>query len=167
MASGPQLDIRKNFLTVNVKSSGLQDQRDTAGMCLSQEYFSASSKRLFGWFSAALWMEGRPPHQPLASRCQGVCNTQLLSQWCSCQQLTPSSGAVEFSPQKGTTKSFSLRSPLGQVLRYTLWFFSSSALRYFPSEPRAFREQCSICVLTVTACGPETRSQTLPPSHMG
>lgn len=58
MATGPQLDIRKNFLTVNVKSSGLQYQREASGMCLSQEYFSALSRRLFGWFSVDLWMDG-------------------------------------------------------------------------------------------------------------
>lgn len=34
-ARGPQLDIRKNFVTINVKSSGLQDQREASGMCLS------------------------------------------------------------------------------------------------------------------------------------
>ena len=58
VATGPQLDIRKNFLTVNVKSSGLQYQREASGMCLSQEYVSALSRKLFGWFSVDLWMDG-------------------------------------------------------------------------------------------------------------
>ena len=58
VVSRPQQDIRKNFLMVNVKSSGSEDQRAASGMCLSQAYFSASSRRLFGWFSAALWMDG-------------------------------------------------------------------------------------------------------------
>lgn len=71
-------------------------------------------------------------------------------------------------PHRKEQRSLSFPAPhLDQSLRCTLWFFSSSALRPFPSEPRAFWEQCSICVLTVTACRPETLSQTPPLSHKG
>lgn len=34
VARGPPLGIRKNFLAVNVKSTGSQDQREGSGMCL-------------------------------------------------------------------------------------------------------------------------------------
>lgn len=114
-----------------------------------------------GWFSAAArvdWMAFSEPTglMLLSARFQGPC-----------QLPTPSSEAVAFSPQKGTTKPFTLRFSLGPALQCTLWFFSSSALRHFPSAPRASWEQCNVCVLTVTACGPETLSQILLPPHMG
>lgn len=75
-------------------------------------------------------------------------------------------GCGVFSTERDN-KPFTLRFSLGPALQCTLWFFSSSALRHFPSAPRASWEQCNVCVLTVTACGPETLSQILLPPHMG
>lgn len=136
------------------------------GCAYPRNIFQPQAGDCLGGFQQRCGWMGLPPWNPLVSCCRGACPPQLLS-WTPSQQPTPSSQAMEFSPQKGTTKSFSVCSPLGPALRYTLWFFSSSALRHFPSEPKASWEQCSICVLTVTACGPETLSQTLPLSHMG
>lgn len=56
-AWGTSAGYQEELLTVNVKSSGFQDQREASGMCLSLEYFSASSKRLFGRFSVGLWID--------------------------------------------------------------------------------------------------------------
>ena len=124
------------------------------GCAYPRNIFQPQAGDCLGGFQQRCGWMGLPPWNPLVSCCRGACPPQLLS-WTPSQQPTPSSQATEFSPQKGTTKSFSVCSPLGPALRYTLWFFSSSALRHFPSEPKASWEQCSICVLTVTAWGEE------------
>ena len=106
------------------------------GCAYPRHIFQPQAGDCLGGFQQPCGWMGLPPWNPLVSCCRGACPPQLLS-WTPSQQPTPSSQAMEFSPQKGTTKSFRVSSPLGPALRYTLWFFSSSALRYLPSEPKA------------------------------
>lgn len=55
---------------------------------------------------------------------------------------------------------------LDQPLGIHCGFSALQHLGTFLQSQKPSWEQCSICVLTVTACGPETLSQTLPLSHM-
>ena len=94
------------------------------GCAYPRNIFQPQAGDCLGGFQQRCGWMGLPPWNPLVSCCRGACPPQLLS-WTPSQQPTPSSQATEFSPQKGTTKSFSVCSPLGPALRYTLWFLGA------------------------------------------